>query len=56
MKSPRLLLLLLLPAVLHAQHSPRPATVPLAPSVEANRKALNVLFEDYWQDQLKHNA
>ena len=23
-------------------------------SVEANRKALNALFEDYWQDNLKH--
>ena len=26
-----------------------------AVSVEANRKALNALFEDYWQDQLKHS-
>jgi uncharacterized protein (DUF885 family) len=24
-------------------------------SVEASRKALNALFEDYWQDYLKHN-
>jgi uncharacterized protein (DUF885 family) len=26
-----------------------------AASVEANRKALNALFEEYWQDQLKHS-
>jgi uncharacterized protein (DUF885 family) len=32
------------------------AQAPAAPvSVEANRKALNALFEDYWQDNLKHS-
>lgn len=32
-----------------------PVNPPAAPaSVEANRKALNVIFEDYWQDNLKH--
>ena len=44
--------LLLLP-VLPAQP---PATQPATPSsIAANRKALNALFEDYWQDQLKHD-
>lgn len=31
-----------------------PASVDAA-SVAANRKALNALFEEYWQDQLKHS-
>ena len=59
MKSLRLFLLLLLipvlhaPAALHAQSSPQPA--PAAPSVEANRKALNSVFNDYWEDRLKHS-
>ena len=26
----------------------------LAPSVDANRKALNAVFNDYWEDRLKH--
>jgi uncharacterized protein (DUF885 family) len=33
-----------------------PAQTPATPaSIQANRKALNALFEDYWQDQLKHD-
>jgi uncharacterized protein (DUF885 family) len=40
--------LLLIPAL--------PAQTPATPaSIQANRKALNALFEDYWQDQLKHD-
>jgi uncharacterized protein (DUF885 family) len=31
----------------------RPQVAPV--SAEANRKALNALFEDYWQDKLKHD-
>jgi uncharacterized protein (DUF885 family) len=32
------------------------AQAPAAPnSAEANRKALNALFDDYWQDNLKHS-
>jgi uncharacterized protein (DUF885 family) len=32
------------------------AQAPAAPtSIEANRKALNALFDDYWQDNLKHS-
>jgi uncharacterized protein (DUF885 family) len=52
MKSLRLFTLLLLPAALYAQPSAKPAP---APSVEANRKALNAVFHDYWEDSLKHN-
>jgi len=33
--------------------SMRPQVAPV--SAEANRKALNALFEDYWQDKLKHD-
>jgi uncharacterized protein (DUF885 family) len=40
--------LLLIPA-LSAQTPATPATI------QANRKALNALFEDYWQNQLKHD-
>jgi uncharacterized protein (DUF885 family) len=54
MKSPRLLLLLLLPTVLIPQQA-RPQAAPAAPSVEANRKALTTLFNDYWEDRLKHD-
>jgi len=59
MKSLRLFLLLLLlpvlhaPASLHAQSSPQSA--PAAASVEANRKALTSVFNDYWEDRLKHD-
>ncbi len=28
---------------------------PAAATVEANRKALNALFQDYWEDNLKHS-
>ena len=41
------LLLLLLPAALRPQAP--------AATVEANRKALNQVFEDYWQDGLAHS-
>jgi uncharacterized protein (DUF885 family) len=44
--------LLLLPA-LAAQSPANPPATPA--SIESNRKALNALFEDYWQDQLKHD-
>jgi hypothetical protein len=43
------LLLALLP-VLSAQSPANPAAT--TASIEANRKALSALFEDYWQDQL----
>jgi uncharacterized protein (DUF885 family) len=33
---------------------PAAAPVPAA-SVEANRKALNAIFDDYWEDKLKHD-
>jgi uncharacterized protein (DUF885 family) len=42
-----LFLLILIPAHLQA--------TPPAPSVDANRKALNSLFNDYWEDRLKHD-
>ena len=46
----------LLPALLPALRAQAPAPAPAAPaSVEADRKALNALFEDYWQDNLKHS-
>jgi len=33
-----------------------PANPPVTPaSIEANRKALSALFEEYWQDRLKHD-
>jgi uncharacterized protein (DUF885 family) len=45
--------LLLAAAALGAQ---APVNSPVQPaSVEANRKALNALFDDYWQDRLKHD-
>ena len=32
------------------------AQTPAPPALaEGNRKALNTLFDDYWQDQLKHD-
>jgi uncharacterized protein (DUF885 family) len=46
------LLLAWLPA-LPAQSPANPAATPAF--IEANRKALNAIFEDYWQDQLKHD-
>ena len=55
MKTPRLLipaislLLLLLSAPAMRPQAPTPA------SIEANRKALNAVFQDYWEDSLKHN-
>jgi len=56
MKSLRLFGLLALPALLIIcipAASPQPA--PAAPSVEANRKTLNSVFNDYWEDRLKHD-
>ena len=47
------LLPLVFAPMLRAQAPVNPLAAPA--SVEANRKALNVIFEDYWQDNLKHN-
>jgi uncharacterized protein (DUF885 family) len=33
----------------------RPQPAPAAASVEASRKALNAVFNDYWEDRLKHD-
>jgi uncharacterized protein (DUF885 family) len=55
MKSLRLLLLLLLPAAFVLPSCPGLAQPAHAPSVEANRKALNAVFHDYWEDRLKHD-
>jgi uncharacterized protein (DUF885 family) len=46
-------LLLVTPYVLRAQAAPAPAAP--AGSVEGNRKALNALFAEYWEDKLKHD-
>jgi uncharacterized protein (DUF885 family) len=46
-------LLLVSAPALHPQ-APSLPPVPAA-SVEANRKALNALFQDYWEDALKHS-
>ena len=46
-------LLFLLLSALSAQSPAAPPATPA--SVEGNRKALNGLFEDYWQDELKHD-
>jgi uncharacterized protein (DUF885 family) len=43
----------LLAPCLPAQSAP-PAPATSAVSVEQNRKALNTLFKDYWEDRLKH--
>jgi uncharacterized protein (DUF885 family) len=53
LRSPRLLLaipvllVLIKPAAVHPQAAPV--------SVDANRKALNEIFHDYWEDDLAHN-
>ena len=54
MRTPRLSLFAVC-ALLLVVFSPsmRPQVAPV--SAEANRKALNALFEDYWQDKLKHD-
>ena len=36
---------------LHSQVPPAPA----AAQIETNRKALNAIFEDFWEDNLKHS-
>jgi uncharacterized protein (DUF885 family) len=58
MKSLRLSLLLPLPAILLCICAPAACSQPAAPaasSVEANRRALNGVFNDYWEDRLKHD-
>jgi uncharacterized protein (DUF885 family) len=45
--------LLLIAPALPAQTPANPPPTPA--SIEANRKALNALFDAYWQDRLKHN-
>ena len=63
MKKPFLaaaLLLLVLAPSLHAQRLPLAAASPNAPaaapaSLEDRRNALNAVFHDYWEDQLKTN-
>jgi uncharacterized protein (DUF885 family) len=47
------LLPLVFAPMLRAQAPVNPLAAPA--SVEANRKALNEIFEDYWQDNLKHD-
>ena len=42
-------------AVVHGLYAQAPAAAPAAASVEANRKALNDLFADYWEDRLKRD-
>lgn len=44
-------LVLQMPAAMHAQASAPPA----ASQVDANRKELNQIFKDYWEDNLKHD-
>jgi uncharacterized protein (DUF885 family) len=44
-------LALLMPSVLLAQG----AAAPAAAQVEGNRKELNAIFKDYWEDRLKHD-
>jgi uncharacterized protein (DUF885 family) len=47
---------LLLLAFVPALRAQAPANPPATPgSIEGNRKALKALFEDYWQDKLKHD-
>jgi hypothetical protein len=41
--------LLLVSGALHAQAQPAPA------SVDANRKALQQIFQDHWEDSLAHS-
>jgi uncharacterized protein (DUF885 family) len=55
MKSLRLPLLLFLPAAFLLSGPPAHPQPAPAPSVEANRKALNEVFNDYWDDRLKHD-
>ncbi len=50
MLSVSVLLLAVSPSAMRAQAIPAQA-----PSVEANRKALNAIFADYWEDKLKHD-
>ena len=50
MLSVSVLLLAVSPSAMRAQAIPAQA-----PSVEANRKALNTIFADYWEDKLKHD-
>src|ERR1039457_7257223 len=46
---------MLLFPVAPAAHPQAPAAPPPPPAtVQANRKALNAIFTDYWEDKLKH--
>jgi uncharacterized protein (DUF885 family) len=46
---------LLLPVIAPALRAQAPAAPAPAASVEGNRKALNGVFKDYWEDNLKHS-
>jgi uncharacterized protein (DUF885 family) len=46
---------LLLSTSLLAQTPAAPAASPAPNSIEANRRALNQIFNDYWEDTLKHD-
>jgi len=46
---------LLLPVIAPALRAQAPAAPAPAASVEGNRKALNEIFKDYWEDNLKHS-
>ena len=53
MRSPRLILVIPILLVLIKPVAVRPQTTPA--SIDANRKALNEIFHDYWEDNLAHN-
>jgi uncharacterized protein (DUF885 family) len=53
LRTPRLLLAIPLLLVLIKPAAVRPQAAPA--SVDANRKALNEIFHDYWEDNLGHN-
>ena len=56
MRTPRLPLSVISAILLLLSANPaRPQAAPAAPEVEANRKQLNELFNDYWEDNLKHD-
>jgi len=53
LRSPRLILVIPILLVLIKPVAVRPQTTPA--SIDANRKALNEIFHDYWEDNLAHN-
>jgi len=56
LKSPRPAILALLSSLLIAASPSLPAQTAASPaSVEGNRKALNQIFKDYWEDNLAHS-